>query len=71
MNNKSEILGSDYSEWTEAIDMIRTDLNKIRYMKPSDPVKDNYPVPDSTVPNKYNVGDIYIVYVKLDEPHNV
>ena len=69
LNQKATLLGHDYTEWTDVVDLIRTDLNKLRLKKTDDPTTHKYPIPDLEVPNKYEIGDI--VYIKLDEPQNV
>ena len=71
MNFKEEETGKVYKEWTDIIDEIRIDLNKVRKKKLKNYVDpDDYPTFDieSAGNPKYQVGSI--VHEKLDWPEN-
>lgn len=67
MNTKEEESGTDYREWTDVIDVIRTDLNKMRFRKDGDPTKDIMTPPTNAEP-KFKVGDL--VYYRSERPLN-
>jgi hypothetical protein len=68
MNSQEEETGKVYKEWTDAIDVVRKDLNKYRKISPEDSVKANYDFCDISKPPKFKVGDI--VHRLLDAPKN-
>ena len=71
MNSIELKTGKIYREWTDIVDKLRIDLNKLRKKDVSniDLATHKYPVPDTTKSKpKYNVGDF--VYRKLDKPKN-
>jgi hypothetical protein len=63
MNTKEFDTGKVYREWTDIIDILREELNKLRYKKPK-----NKPISITTNKPKYEVGDL--VYRKLETPLN-
>jgi hypothetical protein len=69
MNGKEAETGKVYKEWTDVLDLVRTELNKIK-KHPTDlnPYTFIPPVPDFTVETKYKVGDF--VFYALDSPQN-
>ena len=69
MNAMEEETGEEYRQWTDVLDKVRKDLNKIRKkdVSKNDPVTDEYPVPKFVEP-KYKVGDI--VYHISEVPRN-
>ncbi len=67
MNTKEEESGTDYREWTDVLDIIRTDLNEMRLRKDGNPAKDIMTPPTDAVP-KFKVGDL--VYYKSERPLN-
>ena len=69
MNAKEEKTGKAYNEWTDIVDIVREELNKIRKKPvPEDIVKYNYKFPDTDKKPKFKVGDI--VYRQLDHPED-
>ena len=70
MNSKELKTGKPFKEWTEIIDTLRIELNKIRKKKlPANPRTHIYKNIDTlTTKPKYKVGDF--VYRMLDEPRN-
>ena len=71
MNSIELKTGKIYREWTDIVDKLRIDMNKLRKKDVSniDLATHKYPVPDTTKSKpKYNVGDF--VYRKLDKPKN-
>ena len=56
-----------YKQWTDVVDVIRTDLNEIRERPDGDPQYSIFAPPTEAMP-KYKVGDI--VFVKSDRPLN-
>jgi hypothetical protein len=71
MNYKETETGKVYREWTDVLDIVRTDLNKFRKKKLNRSTNiDNLPVfPMDIAKNpKYKIGDI--VHQKLDTPEN-
>lgn len=65
MNMKEEELGRAYREWTDVIDIVRTDLNKYRKKPEYDRFTHVYTPPEIVKP-KYKIGDY--VYRRLDVP---
>ena len=65
MNAKEEATGKVYREWTDVLDIIRTDLNKMRYRADQ---PDYVPTLDVSTTPKFKVGDL--VHRKLDYPQN-
>ena len=69
MNEKELETGEVYREWTDILDLVRKDLNKIRKINVSDTFNiEEYPEFNSTKPSKYKLGDI--VHEKLDYPES-
>lgn len=69
MNKVERETGRVYNEWTDIINTVRTELNKIRTIKlPSNIFKIEPPIFNLNANAKYNVGDV--VYYKLDYPEN-
>lgn len=69
MNAKEEKTNKEYNEWTDVLNIIRIELNKIRKKAtPEDIVKYNYKFPTSTKDPVFKVGDI--VYRQLDYPED-
>ena len=67
MNSKEEELGRVYRQWTDVIDIIRTDLNEIR-LRPDGNPKENVFAPSTDKLPKFKIDDI--VYFKLERPMN-
>lgn len=67
MNAKEEETGEPYREWDEVINIVRTELNKIRKKPEKDIYTHIYKTSDYVKP-KYKVGDI--VYRRLEVPNN-
>jgi len=61
MNAKEEATGKVYKQWTDVINIIRTDLNELRERQDGDPQKDIMTPPTDAKP-KFKVNDI--VYFK-------
>lgn len=68
MNMKEEKTNKPYKNWDDIIDFVRKELNKVRKKKLKPYDINNYPLPDITKTNKFNVGDI--VNYKLDWAEN-
>jgi hypothetical protein len=68
MNAKEKQTGKVYREWTDVIDTIREDLNKIRKIDISKMSYFDQPMFNPKVAPKYKVNDL--VYYKLQEPEN-
>jgi hypothetical protein len=70
MNSKEVQTGKPYREWTDIIDTLRKELNKIRVKSlPKNPRTHEYKILDTlTTTPKYKVNDM--VYRALDEPRN-
>jgi hypothetical protein len=68
MNTKELKTGKQFKEWTEAIEIIRKELNT--YRKKSQSYLDNYKAPETDLSKepKFNIGDM--VYRRLDTPEN-
>ena len=63
--------GKKFTEWRTAVDIVRTELNKIRYKKAPYTAKTIYKKVDKvdlSNPNKFHVGDI--VHRKLNYPED-
>ena len=61
--------GKSYHNWTDIIDVVRTDLNAMRLRSvPKDIYTYKYPIFNTKHSNKYDVGSI--VYRQLDVPQN-
>jgi hypothetical protein len=68
MNMKEKELGTVYREWTDIIDTIRIELNKLR-KKPNQSIsKHNYPLINTDVLPKFKIGDV--VYYNSEFPLN-
>jgi hypothetical protein len=67
MNNIEEQTGKPFKQWTEAVDIIRKDLNEIRLRTDGDPQKDIMTPPVELKP-KFKIGDM--VYYKTERPMN-
>jgi hypothetical protein len=67
MNSKEIETGRVYKQWTDVIDIIRSDLNEIRERPDGNPQYDLFKPPTEAMP-KYKVGDI--VFFKSDRPLN-
>jgi hypothetical protein len=67
MNRMEEERGETYREWTDIIDFVRTELNKIRKKKDGDPYNDVM-APSTQNEPTYKIGDL--VYRKLERPKN-
>ncbi len=67
MNAKEEATGKVYKQWTDVINIIRTDLNELRERQDGDPQKDIMTPPTDNKP-KFKVNDI--VYFKSERPRN-
>lgn len=72
MNKREVETGKIYREWTDILDQLREDMNKIRKKKLPDKLED-IKIPDYTealIENepKYKVGDV--VHIALDYPKN-
>ena len=69
MNEKELETGKVYKEWTDILDLVRKELNKIRKIEVN---KDfdisEYPEFNPIKPSKYKIGDV--VHQKLDYPEN-
>jgi hypothetical protein len=70
MNSQEVQTGKPYKEWTDIIDTLRKELNKIRVKSlPKNPRTHEYKILDTlTTTPKYKVNDM--VYRALDEPRN-
>jgi len=72
MNKKEEQTRKQYKEWTDVVDIVRTELNKIRKVKPPYTEKTVFDYKDKPVnmkdDPKYNVGDL--VHYKLSYPED-
>ena len=67
--NKIEIeTGKEYRNWTDIVDTIRRDLNKIRKKPTGNPFTDIYPAPEIISKPKFKIGDI--VLRKVETPYN-
>lgn len=70
MNGVEAKTGKQYNEWTDVIDKVREELNKIRKKNlPKDWTTYDYPDPDFDKESKFKVGDV--VYYKLEVPRNM
>ena len=67
MNAKEEQTGRPYRQWTDVIDIIRTDLNELRLRPDGDPQYNIFAPPIDAKP-KFKVGDV--VYYKSERPLN-
>jgi hypothetical protein len=67
MNTIEEQTGKPFKQWVEAVDIIRKDLNEIRYRQDGDPQKDIMTPPTDLKP-KFKIGDL--VYYKTERPMN-
>ena len=67
MNSKEEELGRVYKQWTDVIDIIRTDLNEIRLRPDGNPKEDIFAPSTDKLP-KFKIDDV--VYFKLERPMN-
>ena len=67
MNSKEIETGRVYKQWTDVVDIIRSDLNEIRERPDGDPQYSIFKEPTEAMP-KFKVGDI--VFVKSDRPLN-
>ena len=67
MNKKEEETGKVYKEWTDILELLRVELNKLRLRKDGDPYNDILTPPTNKTP-KYKVGDL--VYRKVERPMN-
>ena len=69
MNAKEKKTGKRFNEWTEALPIVREELNKIRIKQLPENIFDIEPPDfDLSANPKYKVGDI--VYYKLDYPQD-
>jgi hypothetical protein len=70
MNSRELQTGKTYREWTDIVDILRTDLNDLRRKQlPEDIYTYHYPEWNGELKKpKYNVGDL--VYVKLETPED-
>jgi hypothetical protein len=68
MNKIEKKTGKGYNDWTDIIQTVRTDLNKIRERKEQNPFTYIPPLPNFLAEPKYKVGDL--VHYKLDYPLN-
>lgn len=68
MNTIEEKTGKVYREWTDIVDSVRTELNKLRPNNPDqNPYTYQYAIPTDKIP-KYNVGDV-VIHI-LERPKN-
>ena len=67
MNAKEEQTGKVYKQWTDVVDIIRTDLNELRLRPDGDPQYNIFAPPIDAKP-KFKVGDV--VYYKSERPLN-
>jgi hypothetical protein len=67
MNAKEEETGRQYKQWTDVLDVIRTDLNAMRLQEDGDPQYD-FIVPPIEAKPKFKIGDS--VYCKSERPRN-
>ena len=67
MNSIEEKTGKVYKQWTDVVDIIRTDLNAIRLKQDGNPQYDIFKKPTEAMP-KYKVGDV--VFYKSERPRN-
>jgi len=67
LNSKELETGRVYKQWTDVIDIIRTDLNEIRHREDGDPQNDLITPPTDAKP-KFKINDI--VYFKSEKPRN-
>lgn len=65
MNKKEEETGRRYREWTDILDELKKEMNRIRHKPDEDPYNYEYAKPTDKTP-KYKIGDL-VIY-KLDEP---
>ena len=69
MNEQELKSGEVNREWTDVLDLVRKDLNKVRKINVSKTFNiEEYPEFNSSKPSKYKIGDI--VHEKLDYPEN-
>jgi len=68
MNAKEKATGKVYREWTDVIDIVRHDLNKLRKIDLSKISYFDQPIFNALKPPTYKVNDF--VYYKLQEPEN-
>jgi hypothetical protein len=68
MNAKEKATGKVYREWTDVIDVVRHDLNKLRKIDLSKISYFDQPIFNALKPPTYKVNDF--VYYKLQEPEN-
>lgn len=72
MNTKEKKTRKQYKEWTDVVDIVRTELNKIRKIKPPYTEKTVFDYKDKSVDMKddpkYKVGDL--VHYKLSYPED-
>lgn len=67
MNAKEEETGRQYKQWTDVVNIIRTDLNAMRLREDGNPQYDLFQEPTNNIP-KFKVGDM--VYYKSEVPRN-
>jgi hypothetical protein len=69
MNMKEKATGKVYKEWTDILEKVRVELNKIRKIDINKDVSEyDYPAFDPASEAKFKVGDM--VHEKLDHPEN-
>ena len=69
MNSKELNTGKVYKEWTDIVDTLRTELNKIRKKTmPVNPRTVIYDFPDTHEEPEFNIGNY--VHIALDKPRN-
>ena len=69
MNNIELRTGKIYREWTNILQPLRTEINKIKEIKTENPYTQKFPLPDTLDKKpKFKVGDI--VHHQLDKPKN-
>ena len=68
MNNIEEETGKQYNEWTDVIQVVREDLNKLRRKDPKSPFATDTQAFNTDRQPKFKVGDI--VYRQSDVPLN-
>jgi len=68
MNKKEEETQKPYNEWTDVLEIVRNELNKVRLRQTYNPITYKYPIFNATVQPKYDVGDV--VYRQSDTPLN-
>ncbi len=65
---KSHQLGSEYNNWDDIIDDVRTELNEIRNHPENKDPYESYPPPTNFTDPKYKIGDL--VYRRLEKPRD-